>query len=96
MTEITLQITQFIEYCAAMTEKPRSWQSDDGTLQSNGYSFRPVILMSLDMERELRRKAGAKFSTDKMYDFTTKYFCGIPVINIIADGYLSFCWEAEQ
>ena len=101
MTQITfMNISQFIEFCAAMTEKERTFYARNGELvehpntkKIHGFNFHPIILMSLDMERELRKKAGVMFQTSGA---GKKLFNGIEVINIIADGYLSFCWEADK
>lgn len=95
-TEITFeQIAQFIKYCDTMTEKARTFNAALGRMQdkTGAFGFHPVILMSLDMERYLRERAGVKFAKDVDGRL---YFCGIPIINIIADGYLSFCWEANE
>lgn len=95
-TEITFtQITQFIKYCDEMAEHNRTFKTGYGTMQdaSGKFTYHPVILMSLDMERYLRQRAGVKFAKDVNGSW---YFCGIPIINIIADGYLSFCWEANE
>lgn len=96
MTEITFaQIVQFINYCNTMTEHQRNFKTDSGSLEEipTGFSFHPIVLMSLDMERYLREKAGVKFAKDVD---GRMYFCGIPIVNIIADGYLSFSWEADE
>ena len=55
--------------------------------------FTPIILMSLDVERALLIKAWSQFYEN---DFGQKTFRGIPFKYIIADGYLSFAWEAEE
>lgn len=97
MAEITFaQIHAFLEYCNRMTEKTMSCVIDCGEMEAHGggsFRFTPVILMSLDMERQLRSMAGVKFG--KNLDGQTT-FDGIPIIEIIADGYLSFCWEASN
>ena len=97
MAEITFaQIHAFLEYCNNMTEKTMCCVIDRGELEVPGkgfFKFSPVILMSLDMERQLRSMAGVKFG--KNIDGQTT-FDGIPIIEIIADGYLSFCWEASN
>ena len=97
MAEITFaQIHSFLEYCYNMTKKTMSCVIDCGEMEAHGggsFRFQPVILMSLDMERQLRSMAGVKFG--KNLDGQTT-FDGIPIIEIIADGYLSFCWEASN
>lgn len=97
MAEITFaQIHSFLEYCHIMNEKALDCKIDYGEMTTKGkkkYRFTPVILMSLDMERQLRIMAGVKFG--KNLDGRTT-FDGIPIIEIIADGYLSFCWEASN
>lgn len=97
MVEITFaQIHSFLEYCHIMNENVLDCEIDCGEMTTKGkknYRFSPVILMSLDMERLLRSMAGVKFG--KNLDGRTT-FDGIPIIEIIADGYLSFCWEASN
>ena len=97
MAEITFaQIHSFLEYCHIMNEKVLDCKIDYGEMTTKGkkkYRFTPVILVSLDMERQLRTMAGVKFG--KNLDGRTT-FDGIPIIEIIADGYLSFCWEASD
>ena len=56
MTQITfMNISQFIEFCAAMTEKERTFYARNGELvehpntkKIHGFNFHPIILMSLE------------------------------------------------
>lgn len=90
------QISKFVKFCDAITsERNKVYKSEDMSLTTNALGFpvkfKPVILMSLDMERYLHERAGARFAEGENRQV---YFCGIRVINVIIDGYLAFTWEA--
>ena len=89
-------ISKFVKFCDAVTDdRHKVYKSEATTLTSNSLgfpiTFRPVILMSLDMERYLMERAGVRFAKGENRQV---YFCGIRVINVIMDGYLAFTWEA--
>ena len=55
--------------------------------------FSPAVLMSFDMERALMIKAPTQLYED---EYGRKSFRGVPILFIVADGYLSFIWEANE
>ena len=85
MTEISFeQISSFCKYVDQEKKKQDS---------KNKQGFHPVILMSFDVERVLLDKAWSQFYED---EFGRKSFRGVPFYYIVADGFLSFCWEADE
>lgn len=89
-------ISKFVKFCDAITNDRIKKYNSEGLTMTTGslgfpITFKPVILMSLDMERYLMERAGVKFARG---DNRQLYFCGIRVINVINNGYLAFTWEA--
>lgn len=99
MSSLTFEsISKFVKFCDAITNDRNKKYNSEGLTMSTGalgfnVTFKPVILMSLDMERCLMERAGVRFAKG---DNKQLYFCGIRVIEVIKNGYLSFTWEATE
>lgn len=79
MTEITFtQIHEFIK----LTDFMRSNEPEN---------MRTVVLLSLDADRILRKMTSGSF--EKSLDGAPDTFRGLPIIHVMADGYITAAWE---
>ena len=81
MTEITFsEIQQFINTVENMKK-------------STPENMRAVVLLSLDADRTLRKMTTGSFNQT---EDGTATFRGLPIIHVLADGYINTAWEVEQ
>ena len=82
MTEITFeQIHDFIKQTDLM-------------VKNEPKNMRTVVLLSLDAERMLRKMTSGQFQ--KSEDGSADTFRGLPIVHVMADGWISVVWEDDN
>ena len=82
MTEITFeQIHDFIKQTDLM-------------VKNEPKNMRTVVLLSLDADRILRKMTSGQFQ--KSEDGSADTFRGLPIVHVMADGWISVVWEDDN